>query len=132
MPVTLQLVVPPGQVHSSEAEASVARGQSFDSVLFTVMTPSSTVRTPKQLEPTFPSINYSDADVFGYLLLMFLSLVLLIMLLILFFFLVFFPETALLLPANLSKSRHENDTSDIRRNLRLRYKNAFKHNRGNE
>lgn len=41
-------------------------------------------------------------------------------------------ETALLLPANLSKSRHENDTSDIRRNLRLRYKNAFKHNRGNE
>ncbi|XP_050080820.1 somatomedin-B and thrombospondin type-1 domain-containing protein [Anopheles maculipalpis] len=41
-------------------------------------------------------------------------------------------ETALLLPAALSKSRHENDTSDIRRNLRLRYKNAFKHNRGNE
>lgn len=41
-------------------------------------------------------------------------------------------ETALLLPADLSKSRHENDTSDIRRNLRLRYKNAFKHNRGNE
>ncbi|XP_058837380.1 somatomedin-B and thrombospondin type-1 domain-containing protein [Topomyia yanbarensis] len=41
-------------------------------------------------------------------------------------------ETALLLPAILSKSRHENDTSDIRRNLRLRYKNAFKHNRGNE
>lgn len=65
MPVTLQLVVPPGQVHSSEAEASVARGQSFDSVLFTVMTPSSTVRTPEQLELTFPSINYSDADAFG-------------------------------------------------------------------
>ncbi|XP_055534884.1 somatomedin-B and thrombospondin type-1 domain-containing protein-like [Wyeomyia smithii] len=41
-------------------------------------------------------------------------------------------ETALLLPAVLSKSRHENDTSDIRRNLRLRYKNAYKHNRGNE
>ncbi|KAL1392840.1 hypothetical protein pipiens_012184 [Culex pipiens pipiens] len=47
-------------------------------------------------------------------------------------FAVLLVKTALLLPANLSKSRHENDTSDIRRNLRLRYKNAFKHNRGNE
>ncbi|XP_055700332.1 somatomedin-B and thrombospondin type-1 domain-containing protein [Phlebotomus papatasi] len=41
-------------------------------------------------------------------------------------------EMALLLPASLSKSRHENDTSDIRRNLRLRYRDSFKHNRGNE
>lgn len=39
---------------------------------------------------------------------------------------------ALLLPAELSKSRHENDTSDIRRNLRLRYRDAFKHNREHE
>ncbi|XP_037036198.1 somatomedin-B and thrombospondin type-1 domain-containing protein [Bradysia coprophila] len=41
-------------------------------------------------------------------------------------------EMALLLPAELSKSRHENDTSDIRRNLRLRYSDSFKHNREHE
>lgn len=41
-------------------------------------------------------------------------------------------ETALLLPAELSKSRHENDTVDIRRNLRLRYRDTFKHNRDHE
>ncbi|XP_055299240.1 somatomedin-B and thrombospondin type-1 domain-containing protein [Sitodiplosis mosellana] len=41
-------------------------------------------------------------------------------------------EMALLLPAELSKSRHENDTVDIRRNLRLRYRDTFKHNRDHE
>lgn len=41
-------------------------------------------------------------------------------------------EAALLLPASLSGSRRENDTIDIRRNLRLRYRDAFKHNRNNE
>lgn len=41
-------------------------------------------------------------------------------------------ETALLLPSELSKSRHENDTVDIRRNLRLRYRDTFKHNRAHE
>lgn len=54
-------------------------------------------------------------------------------LLICFFFLsCFVTETALLLPAELSKSRHENDTVDIRRNLRLRYRDTFKHNREHE
>lgn len=41
-------------------------------------------------------------------------------------------ETALLLPATLSQMRRENDTIDIRRNLRIRYRDAFKHNRNNE
>lgn len=50
----------------------------------------------------------------------------------LFFFFCFITETALLLPAELSKSRHENDTVDIRRNLRLRYRDTFKHNREHE
>lgn len=39
---------------------------------------------------------------------------------------------AMLLPAALSKSRHENDTHDIRKNLRLRYKDTHKHNREHE
>uniref|UniRef100_A0A1A9VWM1 Uncharacterized protein n=1 Tax=Glossina austeni TaxID=7395 RepID=A0A1A9VWM1_GLOAU len=38
-------------------------------------------------------------------------------------------ETALLLPAALSYSRHANDSHDIRRNLRLRYHDSYKHNR---
>jgi hypothetical protein len=49
-----------------------------------------------------------------------------------FFCYCFIAETALLLPAALSKNRHENDTSDIRRNLRLRYRDLYKHNRDNE
>lgn len=43
-----------------------------------------------------------------------------------------FIEMALLLPAALSKNRHANDSSDIRRNLRLRYRDSFKHNREHE
>uniref|UniRef100_A0A1B0A1D0 Uncharacterized protein n=1 Tax=Glossina pallidipes TaxID=7398 RepID=A0A1B0A1D0_GLOPL len=38
-------------------------------------------------------------------------------------------KTALLLPAALSYSRHANDSHDIRRNLRLRYHDSYKHNR---
>lgn len=45
---------------------------------------------------------------------------------------ILFIEMALLLPAELSKSRHVNDTVDIRRNLRLRYRDTFKHNRDHE
>lgn len=49
-----------------------------------------------------------------------------------FCFFVVVTEMAMLLPAELSKSRHENDTIDIRRNLRLRYRDTFKHNRDHE
>lgn len=41
-------------------------------------------------------------------------------------------ETAMLLPSELSKSRRENDTTDIRRNLKLRYSDLYKHNRDHE
>lgn len=41
-------------------------------------------------------------------------------------------ETAMLLPATLSQSRHVNDSINIRRNLRLRLKEKFQHNRNNE
>ncbi|KAH8240489.1 hypothetical protein KR038_003497 [Drosophila bunnanda] len=41
-------------------------------------------------------------------------------------------EMALLLPAALSHNRHANDSSDIRRNLRTRYRDSYKHNRDHE
>ncbi|KAH8315424.1 hypothetical protein KR067_008703 [Drosophila pandora] len=41
-------------------------------------------------------------------------------------------EMALLLPAALSHNRHANDSSDIRRNLRMRYHDSYKHNRDHE
>ncbi|KAG5673057.1 hypothetical protein PVAND_003134 [Polypedilum vanderplanki] len=41
-------------------------------------------------------------------------------------------ETAMLLPSEYSKSRRENDTTDIRRNLKLRYSDSYKHNRDHE
>ncbi|XP_026470884.1 uncharacterized protein LOC113375149 [Ctenocephalides felis] len=41
-------------------------------------------------------------------------------------------ETALLLPGALSHSRRVNETSDIRRNLRLRYENDVQHDRALE
>ncbi|XP_068159673.1 hybrid signal transduction histidine kinase A isoform X2 [Drosophila tropicalis] len=41
-------------------------------------------------------------------------------------------EMALLLPAALSRNRHANDSSDIRRNLRTRYHDSYKHNRDHE
>lgn len=41
-------------------------------------------------------------------------------------------EMALLLPADLSKNHNFNDSSDTRRNLRLRYRASFKHNREHE
>lgn len=41
-------------------------------------------------------------------------------------------ETAMLLPSEFSKSRRENDTTDIRRNLKLRYTDLYKHNRDHE
>lgn len=44
----------------------------------------------------------------------------------------YFAEMALLLPAALSHNRHANDSSDIRRNLRMRYHDSYKHNRDHE
>ncbi|KAH8264717.1 hypothetical protein KR044_002261 [Drosophila immigrans] len=42
-------------------------------------------------------------------------------------------EMALLLPASFSHSRHNaNDTSELRRNLRTRYRDSYKHNRDHE
>lgn len=41
-------------------------------------------------------------------------------------------ETARLLPIEYSKIRRENDTVDIRRNLRLRYKDFNRYNRDHE
>ncbi|XP_055846482.1 somatomedin-B and thrombospondin type-1 domain-containing protein [Episyrphus balteatus] len=41
-------------------------------------------------------------------------------------------EMALLLPAELSKNHNFNDSSDTRRNLRLRYRASYKHNRDRE
>lgn len=43
-----------------------------------------------------------------------------------------FTETALLLPIEYSQLRRENDTVDIRRNLRLRYKDFHRYNREHE
>ncbi|XP_016978674.1 cyclin-dependent kinase 11B [Drosophila rhopaloa] len=41
-------------------------------------------------------------------------------------------EMALLLPAALSHNHHVNDSSDIRRNLRTRYRDSYKHNHDQE
>ncbi|KAH8368113.1 hypothetical protein KR084_007088 [Drosophila pseudotakahashii] len=41
-------------------------------------------------------------------------------------------EMALLLPAALSHNRHINDSTDIRRNLRTRYRDSYKHNHDHE
>jgi hypothetical protein len=38
----------------------------------------------------------------------------------------------MLLPSEFSKTRRENDTTDIRRNLRIRYADTYKHNRDHE
>ncbi|CAG9809546.1 unnamed protein product [Chironomus riparius] len=44
----------------------------------------------------------------------------------------YLKESAMLLPSEFSKTRRENDTIDIRRNLKVRYSDKYKHNRDHE